>query len=146
MALSKGGIRAYAFIKRGLSEGLAPTKIYESLVRTPLGYRKTTCLNDIRELSGLTTRAGAIKYVPKKYRPTERLLALATYKQTKPFLYEYDIYGFDTYTKEYKSLKRKMGMDELMAVGAAEEVMVGKLKEHGFVTERIVTTEGWRRL
>lgn len=145
MALSKGGIRAYAFIKRGLSEGLAPTKIYDSLIRTPLGYRKTTCLADIRELGGLAKKAGAIKYVPKKYRPKETTLAVAGYKQTKPFMYEFTITGFDKYTEEYKTVQRKLGMDDLMSVGAAEEVMVSLMKAHGFVTDRIVTTEGWRR-
>ncbi|GAH86149.1 unnamed protein product, partial [marine sediment metagenome] len=67
------------------------------------------------------------------------------YKQTKPFLYEFEIDGYNRYTMEHQMLKRKMGMEDLMAVGAAEEVMVGLMKVHGFVTERIVITEGWRR-
>lgn len=145
MALSKGGTRAYAFIKRGLSEGIAPTKIYDSLIKTPLGYRKTTCLADIRELGGLAKKAGAIKNVPKKYRPKETTLAVAGYNQTKPFMYEFTITGFDKYTEEYKTVQRKLGMEDLMAVGEAEKTMVGLMKGYGFIVERIVTVEGWRR-
>jgi len=145
MALSEQGTRAIAFLKRGLGEGLAPTKIYESLIGTPLGYRKTTCLSDIRTLAGLQKKADAIKYVPKQYRPSEAVMPRAPFNQTKPYLYEFDIKGLEQSPKEeYKEISRQMGMDELLSVGAAEEIMVSKLRDRGFVVHEITVTRGWR--
>lgn len=145
MPLSKQGKTALAFLKRGLSEGLSPTKIYETLRGTPLGYRKTTCLSDIRSLAGLSKKAEGIKYVPKKYRPSERILSKAPAAQTKSYIYEFEMTGYDQSPKKETTIQRALGMDELMSIGKAEEVMTAIMKEHGYVVHNITVVAGWRR-
>jgi len=79
------------FVRKGISEGLSASKMYEQIRGTPLGIRKQDFLGLVREIKGVQKRAeDTIKYTRTEYLFPEGVTPV-DWKMKRPFLYRFSV-------------------------------------------------------
>jgi len=133
--------------ERKLGSGEAYREYWRIHADIPTEYRvrKTDFLRNYREFTGISKKAEAIQFVPHDKIPSERVFEPTLTYQTKRYLYEFEISGYDESPKEEKTVTRMLGMDELRKMSENEKIMSSAMEEHHFRVHKIKVIRAWRK-
>lgn len=97
------------------------SRALEWLKAAGYGYRRTDFLRDWRESLGFEAKKEVIKYIPKKYRPSEATITDTSYDLRTKYQYIGEIEYIERETGQLITREVSFPTDELVSIFEAEE-------------------------
>lgn len=153
-SLSPGGRRAFAFILKGIREGLSGAEILRQLRAHGLGYRTSDFYNDLRIIQGAEKAWDTMKHVPKDKIITERLYMYNPEIRANNFITRFQVEYIDPVTGEkmtdYVSVAHESPMRRIDLEEEAKEAIQCKYGDYEVCVPlqitRIIPVGGFRRV
>jgi hypothetical protein len=131
-----------SFAKKGISANLA----YKALQEQGIGYRRTDFLVDYRAATGALKKADVLKYVPKKYIPTEAHVEERAWLMKRKYSIVFEVKGISISNNEPLSRYVTVSTDVLKSLGSMQDSLranihdmpgVYDMKVLSFIPEKI---------
>ncbi len=148
--MSKPRAMAQSFLVRMVKEGLTANEALEKLREMGLGYRRTTFLEDWRQVADIPKKADYLKNVPRKYAFTDAVTVEKEWYMTRKYNVVFKVTGTDLQTGE-KDIERyyTIATDERKPMGLLHDTMRSLLEqrrfEYAFQAEKVEIDVIWRR-